>query len=63
MLDYTEYEHILGMQSGAFEYGIQKEKKAHVFFNIHCNQWFTHRKNSCKEDKKKWIYIIKERNM
>ena len=36
MLNYTEYEHILGMQTDAFEYDIQK-KKAHVFFNIHCN--------------------------
>ena len=32
MLNYTEYEHILGMQTDAFEYDIQKKK--HMFFSI-----------------------------
>ena len=32
MLNYTEYEQILGMQTDAFEYDIQKEK--HMFFSI-----------------------------
>ena len=59
MLNYTEYEHILGMQTDASEYDIQK--KSTCFFQYSFQLVIYTQKESCKEDKKKWISIIKKK--